>query len=89
MREMKVYGWQGWRIEAPGNGHHATREIIAARSKAEAARLAGKRSPREMWCLCETGNKNEIAVAMMWPGMIFWSPLDGYGHERVWHRVAQ
>jgi hypothetical protein len=71
---MKVYGWQSFRNECKGP-HHQTREIVAARSKAEAARLAGYKHPARMFNLCETGNEREIAVAMTRPGVVFWAPI--------------
>ena len=72
-REWKVYGWQGHR-----KGAVQTREIVAARSKAEAARLAGYRRPGEMFNLTTTGNAVEIAVAMYYSkrGCVCWRPLD-------------
>ena len=73
-KPLKVYGWGGCRSGVQ------TREIVAARSMAEAARLSGHRSPREMWNMCETGNAIEIAIAMYYHarGCVCWRPLDEY-----------
>lgn len=78
MKPLKVYGWQGWRLAAPreANGSHQTREICAARSMAEVARIAGQRSPRSLFNLCETGNDEECAAALANPGVILWRGLD-------------
>lgn len=87
-KEWKVYGWVGHRYEA-GNTHNQTREIVAARSMAEAARLSGHRSPRQMWNLSETGNAVEIAVAMnhQTRGCVCWKPLDNHD-PLAWKRDA-
>lgn len=74
MSAIKVYGWQSFRRECPTIGRQ-TREIVAARSKKEAARLAGYARPSQMFNLCETGNPKEIEVAMSEPGAVFWEPL--------------
>lgn len=68
---MKVYGWQGSR---PHVGQ--TREIVAARSKAAAARAAGYDDPRQMFNLTDTGNIQEINVAHRNPGTVFWTPIN-------------
>lgn len=73
--KVKVYGWQGMRHESPGT-HRQTREIVAARSKAEVARIAGVKGPNALFNLGETGNAAEIAVATGKPGTIFWRPID-------------
>jgi len=69
-RPLKVYGWQSYRSAGQ------TREIVAARSQAEAARCAGVKSSRLLFCLGETGNKGEIATATAKPGVVFWRRLD-------------
>ena len=80
MRKLKVYGWQGWRNECrpAANGSRATREICAAPSAAAVARAAGVSTPARLWCLCETGNTQEVETAMRYPGIILWRPLDDY-----------
>ena len=86
MRKLKVYGWTSFRHEcrpAP-NGSHQTREIVAAHSQAETARLSGHRRPSQMWYLCETGNANEIETAMSKPGTVFWHPLDDWSSNPTW-----
>jgi hypothetical protein len=77
--KLKVYGWGGHRPNT-GTHHGQTREIVAARSMAHAARLSGHHSPRQMWCITETGNPIEIAVAMNYAtrGCVCWKPLDNH-----------
>lgn len=77
--KLKVYGWQGFRRECPG-AHSQTREIVAARSQTEAARLAGTTVAR-MFNLSETGNPREVEIAMATPGVIFWTPISGQRKE--------
>ena len=74
-RELKVYGWRSFRMECPPapNGSRQTREIIAAHSVAEVCRLTGVRRSE----VSETGNEEEVRVAMKDPGVVFWRPLDG------------
>lgn len=74
----KVYGYTGWRHDCPParNGSRQTREIVAARSAAEAARLFGISPWRLRSYGCETGNADEIRVAMSKPGAVFWRPLN-------------
>ncbi|WP_421883187.1 hypothetical protein [Methylibium sp.] len=72
---MKVYGWQGRRAECPTN-HRQTREIVAAKSQAAAARAAGYDYQRQLFNFCETGNRQEIEAAMSKPGTVLWRPLD-------------
>ena len=83
-RTLKVYGWQSFRREcdpAP-NGSRQTREICAAHSMAEVARIAGVNRPQQLFNLGETGNKEELAAATASPGTIFWRPLNAHsGHE--------
>lgn len=75
---MKVYGWMGYRRECPPtrNGGRQTREIVAAKSGAAAARAAGVKRPAQLFNFCETGNKREIYIATAHPGVVFWAPLD-------------
>jgi hypothetical protein len=77
MSKLKVYGWQGWRREAPG-WHHQTREICAARSRAEVGRIVD-RKPSALFNLEETGNDEELKVALAQPGVVFWRGLDEWG----------
>lgn len=82
-RKLRVYGWQGYRYDAPKHGD--TREIVAATSMREAARAAGEfyssgePAPQRLFNLCETGNAREIETAMTEPGVIFWRGLDEFG----------
>jgi len=88
-RKLKVFGWQGRRLECPRapNGDCSTREIVAAKFASEAARLAGYDRPAQMFNLCETGNAGEIAKALSEPGVIFWGPLDAFGRDREWRKA--
>lgn len=79
---MKVYSWQGYRIEA-GTHHNDTREIVAAKSKAAAARAAGESDPRRLFNFGETWNKDDIAQALSAPGVVFWRPIDD--RNGPWH----
>ena len=85
MKELRVYGWTGWRLEstpAP-NGSHQTREIMAAHSIAEVVRASGWRRADIVRQGDWTGNAREIAQAATKPGAIFWRPLDDRsGHWR-------
>lgn len=72
--KLKVYGWQGWRREAPGQ-HHQTREICAARSMAEVQRITSKKRS-ELFNLNETGNAQELETALATPGVVLWCGLD-------------
>lgn len=76
---LKVFGWRGWRTEAKAarNGSNQTREIVAARSKAAAARAAGM-TPRDMEPV-QTANMEEMLVALAKPGTVFWRQLDDVG----------
>lgn len=49
--------------------------IVAAKSKAEVARLAGETSPARLFNLTETGNAEQIEQATSQPGTIFWRHL--------------
>lgn len=80
-KPLRVYGWQGYRIECPAaaNGSHYTREICAAYSQAEVTRLAGVNRPSQLFNLCETGNAEERRLALAMPHSILWKPLDQIG----------
>jgi len=76
--KLKVYRWQSFRHECPAalNGSKQTEELVAARSMAEVKRRF-RRVPGDLFNLGETGNKEQIAVAMAEPGVVFWKPIDG------------
>ena len=78
--KLQVYGWVSFR------GRTQSREVVAAHSLAEVARLAGYKRPSQLFNLSPTGNGPETAAAMSEPGVIFWHPLD----ERplTWRRSA-
>jgi hypothetical protein len=85
--KLKIYGWQSFRSEAgkiARGGHTQTKEIVAAKSKAAAARAAGYDNPRQMFNLHETGNDADIAMAMSHPGDVIWTPLDDPEKARRW-----
>ena len=46
--------------------------IVAAKSKAEVARLMGEKYTHNLFNLSETWNDKDIALAMSKPGTIFW-----------------
>lgn len=92
-RKLKVYGWTGIRQECPpaANGSRQTREVVATTSKKEAARLV---DPERSWMrpslseIGETGNAEEIEMAMAEPGVVFWCPLDAsYRPDPEWRRA--
>jgi len=74
-RKLRVFGWESFRREC-GTHRHQTREICAAPSMAAVARAAGETSPRRLFALCETGNTEEVEIALAMPGIVFWKPLD-------------
>lgn len=76
---LKVYGWQDHR---PGVGQ--VRAIVAARSKAAAARYAGESDPRRLFNLDETGNAIERQVALAQPGIVHWVRYRASGDASVW-----
>lgn len=71
---LKVYGWDSFRHPTP-TSRVQTREIVAAKSMEEVARIVGVKSPKSL-DLCETGNEEEIRVAMAEPGVIFWQNIN-------------
>ncbi|MBW2672481.1 MAG: hypothetical protein JRD89_03575 [Deltaproteobacteria bacterium] len=83
----RVFSWQGWRLEA--RGHHQTREIVAAKSKAAAARAVGETDARRLFNLGETYNAEELKQALSEPGVGFWRPLDQHPSDRVWTRAEK
>ena len=82
--KLKVYGWQSFRSRIGRHGQ--TREIIAAKSKAQAARASGNGKPRRMFNLCETGNDDELKTALAEPLVVFWRPLDQLDKDRKYTR---
>ena len=76
--KLKIYGWQSQRSS------DQTREIVAAPSRAAAARLAGYQRPDQMFNLGETGNSQEIEIATSKPGIVFWTSLNVSG-PREYH----
>jgi hypothetical protein len=84
--QLKVYGWGGYRPESK-NSHHQTREIVAAQSKAEVARIVGVTSPARLWNLSRTWNGREILIALEEPGVVFWKDLDDYSAEPHYRRA--
>ena len=77
-KKLKVYGFTMNRHEAirAANGNQQTRNVVAAHSVAEVLRLSGMTRSDYNWRGCETGNADEIAVAMAEPGVVFWVELD-------------
>lgn len=84
-RPLKVYSWQGFRPEAPGT-HRQTYEVVAARSAAEAARLAGKKRPSALFNFDETGWEPAVEAAMAHPGVVLWCGLDER-RDVTWRRA--
>jgi hypothetical protein len=80
VRALKVYGVSNFRRECPSapNGSHQTRDIVAARSMAEAARLCDVSASHMRNYGGETGNAEEIAICTAVPGIVFWSPSGEY-----------
>ena len=72
---LKTYGvnYNGW-----------TRRIVAAKSRAEAARLIGITPYRMSTYGCETRNTKEVELAMREPGVV-WG--QGYNLSAKWIRV--
>jgi hypothetical protein len=90
MKPLKVYGWQSFqRACVPAsNGSKQTRQICAASSKAEAARIAGVKSVRTLFNLTETGNAGECRAAMLQPRTVLWQPIDArQRHKDIWFTV--
>ncbi len=93
MRKLKVYGWLA--VVEPGEAeilglpsHYVqVRAVVAATSRASAARLAGYDRPMQMFNLCETGNTEEIEAAMSDVGAVFvhpdYGPTQGLFHKRI------
>lgn len=73
--KLKVFGWTGARRQQVAS-HGQTREIIAAKSAAEARRITGISAYTWSQQAEQTGNDQEIAQAMTKPGVVFWQPLN-------------
>jgi len=72
-KPLTVYGWQGYRQSRTDSTRGCvTREICAARSKAEVARLAGKKRPEQLFNLSETFNETERVSARFNPRKVIW-----------------
>jgi len=76
--KLKVYCFTGYRTECPPapNGSCQTHEIVAASSRAEAARLSGSTVGHLKTYGSITGNDADIARAMAKPGVVHWRPLN-------------
>jgi len=95
VKHLKVYGYIGSRGECPAapNRGKQTREIVAAYSFAAATRAVLAQSSG--WStyslrqfMDETGNNEELEVAITKPGTVFWRPLDHHG-EIKWLRFRE
>lgn len=73
-KELKVYA---------GNYDGRFGRLVAASSKAEAARLIGVSMYRFNQFFCVTGNTQQIAVGMSKPGVVFGYPLSRFDPEYV------
>lgn len=84
-RKLKVYGFQSFRtqcVPAP-NGSLQTREVVAAHSRVEVGHLSGLSVSYLRDFCCETGNQDEVKIALSKPGKIFWHPLGQWG-TKTW-----
>jgi hypothetical protein len=90
MKTLKVYGWQAFQPACPpaGNGSKQTRQICAASSQREVARIVGVRSVSSLFNLTETGNAGECKAAMLQPRTVLWQPIDiRYAYRHIWFTV--
>ena len=81
MKPLQVWGCtkHGRRGYTPINSwDRQTREIVAARSRAAAARAFGMEDRHLKDYGNVTSNAIECAVALAEPGVVFWRPLDQY-----------
>lgn len=89
VRKHKVYGWQGYRSECPPapNGSQQTREICAATSMNKLCEILGCKKS-ELMNLGETGNEQEIRLAMKEPGVVLWRSINVLGKttDESWTR---
>ena len=80
---MKIYGWtepigtETAFLLGDERWHCQARAFVAAKSMADVARLVGERYARNLHCLQETGNDEEIATAMSKPGTVFLRSMQG------------
>lgn len=86
MKKLKVYTWMSFRVECKTHSRQ-TKEVVAAKSGAAAARLAGEDNPRRLFNFQEGGSPSEETVALANPEVIFWRPLDD--NTGGWHRNQQ
>jgi hypothetical protein len=91
-KPIRVFGWVGQRSEARERyengrmGHGQTREIVAAKTKAEMMKITGMTRTSFNNLVSETGNAEEIEKANSKPGTVFWQPLNALpGAE--WHEA--
>lgn len=89
-RPLKVFGYTGYRQAAriENNMLGQTREIIAATTKAEAFRKSGLTKARFDCMVSETGNDEEVAIAMASPGTVFWQPHNYRARTCEWTAIA-
>lgn len=74
MSKTYVYTW--WHIEGP---EKVWRMVVAAPSKAEAARRTGYKSVSDMYDLHRSKATNEIETAMQSPGSVYRQPEPANG----------
>lgn len=79
-KPLTVYGWTGYNRD-----NVQVREIVAARSVAEALRLSGRSRADWRHSGTTTGNASEIAIALAEPGVIFYT-TDRFTYPRTWHK---
>lgn len=69
-----------------GSGHRQDHTIVAARSRAAAARLLGISSATLLNYGSITGNEEKVAVALAEPGQVFYRSTNAWGGD--WQRAA-
>lgn len=79
-KPLKVYGWDSFA------GGVQTRNIMAASSVAEVRRLTGLSRADWEHAGSETGNDEELSIALADPRVEFFQPLDARPGE-FWHRA--
>lgn len=84
MKALKVYGWTSF--YPPGFGppgrQRNCRCFVAAASKAEVYRLTGKK-PHDFYEVVESGNEQELEVALGEPGVVFiWDAVNYAPRDR-------
>lgn len=75
-RTLKVYGWTGYDPQNVEGHNKQTREIVAAHSIAEVTRIADITRYEFNTYGSETGNSEEIALAMSDPGVVFFRGIN-------------